>query len=67
MQVKFTLRQVNYLPTPEMAAVTQETVVGFSGEDQIQIKYFFQDNGAQEQLLFTKYFKNPNKAIPEFV
>ena len=51
--------------TPEIAAVTQETVVGFSGEDQIQIKYFFQDNGAQDNYYLLR-IKNPNKAIPEF-
>ena len=52
-------------PTPDILNVTQETVNGISGEDQIQIKYFYQDNGAEENYYLLRV-KNPNKQIPEF-
>lgn len=52
-------------PTPDILNVTQETVDGISGEDQIQIKYFYQDNGAEENYYLLRV-KNPNKQIPEF-
>lgn len=51
--------------TPDIINVTQETVVGISGEDEIQIKYFYQDNGAEENY-YLLGVKNPNKQIPEF-
>ena len=52
-------------PTPDILNVTQETVDGISGEDEIQIKYFYQDNGAEENYYLLRV-KNPNKQIPEF-
>lgn len=51
--------------TPDILNVTQETVDGISGEDEIQIKYFYQDNGAEENYYLLRV-KNPNKQIPEF-
>ena len=52
-------------PTPDIINVEQETVTGFGGEDQIQVKYFYQDNGAEENYYLLRV-KNPNKQIPEF-
>lgn len=52
-------------PTPDILNVTQEAVDGISGEDEIQIKYFYQDNGAEENYYLLRV-KNPNKQIPEF-
>ena len=51
--------------TPDIINVTQETVQGFGGQDQIQIKYFYQDYGAEENYYLLRV-KNPNKQIPEF-
>ena len=53
------------IATPDIINVTQETVVGISGEDEIQIKYFYQDNGAEENY-YLLGVKNPNKQFPEF-
>lgn len=53
------------IASPEIINVTQETVQGFGGEDQIQIKYFYQDNGLEENYYLLRV-KNPNKQIPEF-
>lgn len=52
-------------PTPDIINVQQETVVGISGEDEIQIKYFYQDNGAEENY-YLLGVKNPNKQFPEY-
>jgi hypothetical protein len=51
--------------TPEIINVSQETVQGFGGEEEIQIKYFYQDN-ASEDNFYLLSVKNPNKQIPEF-
>ncbi|UGS22841.1 DUF4249 domain-containing protein [Flavobacterium channae] len=51
--------------TPDIINVEQETVTGFGGDDQIQVKYFYQDNGAEENYYLLQV-KNPNKQIPEF-
>lgn len=53
------------IATPDIINVEQETVVGISGEDEIQIKFFYQDNGAEENY-YLLGVKNPNKQIPEF-
>lgn len=53
------------IATPDILNVTQETVNGISGEDEIQIKYFYQDNGTEENYYLLRV-KNPNKQIPEF-
>lgn len=51
--------------TPEIINVTQETVQGIGGEDEIEIKFFYQDNGLEENY-YLLGVKNPNKQIPEF-
>lgn len=51
--------------TPDIINVTQETVPGIGGEDEIQIKFFFQDNGLEENY-YLLGVKNPNKQIPEY-
>ena len=51
--------------TPEIINVTQETVQGISGEDEIEVKYFYQDNGAEDNYYLLGVV-NPNKQIPEF-
>ena len=51
--------------TPEIINITQETVQGITGEDEIEIKYFYQDNGAEDNY-YLLGVKNPNKQIPEF-
>ena len=51
--------------TPNIINVQQETVAGFGGENQIQVKYFYQDNGSEENYYLLE-IKNPNKQIPEF-
>lgn len=51
--------------TPDIINITQETVPGFGDEDEIQIKFFYQDNGAEENY-YLLGVKNPNKQIPEF-
>lgn len=51
--------------TPSIENITQETVSGFGGDEEIQIKYFFQDNGNEENYYVLKVI-NPNKRIPEF-
>ena len=53
------------IATPSILTVQQETVPGFGGNDQIQIKYFYQDNGAENNY-YLLGVKNPNKQIPEF-
>lgn len=53
------------IATPDILNVTQETVPGFGGDDEIQIKYFYQDNGAEDNY-YLLGVKNPNKQIPEF-
>lgn len=53
------------LATPSITSVEQETVPGISGEDEIQIKYYFQDN-ANEDNYYLLGVINPNKQIPEF-
>jgi len=53
------------LATPPIINVQQETVQGVTGQDLIQIKYFFQDNGTEENY-YLLGVKNPNKQIPEF-
>jgi hypothetical protein len=52
------------LATPPIINVQQETVPSFGGDDQIQIKFFYQDNGAEDNY-YLLGVKNPNKQIPE--
>ncbi len=53
------------LQTPEITFVQQETVPGFTGEEEIQIKYFFQDNGQEDNFYLLKV-ENPEIAYPEY-
>ena len=51
--------------TPEILYVEQETVTDVDGSDKIQLKWFFQDNGAEDNF-YLLTVKNPNKVIPEY-
>ena len=51
--------------TPEIVNITQETVPGLSGEDEIEIKFFYQDNGSEDNYYLLGVV-NPNKQIPEY-
>ncbi len=53
------------LATPEIMYVEQETVTDVDGSDKIQLKWFFQDNGAEDNF-YLLTVKNPNKVIPEY-
>ena len=50
--------------TPTIDSVEQTTVQGFSG-DQIQVKFFFQDNGAEDNFYLIGV-KNSTLAIPDY-
>lgn len=52
------------LATPTIDSVQQTTVQGFSG-DVIQVKFFYQDNGLEDNNYLIGV-KNSTKAIPEF-
>jgi len=51
--------------TPEILYVEQETVTDVDGSDKIQLKWYFQDNGAEDNF-YLLTVKNPNKVIPEY-
>lgn len=53
------------IATPPIINVEQETVPDPAGEDLIQIKYFFQDDGNEDNY-YILGVKNPNKQFPEF-
>ena len=52
------------LATPAIESVQQNTVQGFSG-NQIQVKFFFQDNGSEDNNYLIG-IKNSTKAIPDY-
>jgi hypothetical protein len=52
------------IPVPEIASVAQRDDAGFSGED-IEVKFFFQDNGSENNSYLTKYI-TPVNAFPQF-
>lgn len=52
------------LATPDIVNTEQKTVSVF-GQDMIQVKYFYQDNGNEENYYLLKV-KNHNLAIPEY-
>ncbi len=54
-----------FVAGPPILNVQQEIAQGFGGEDEIEIKYFFQDNGSEDNY-YLLGVKNPNKQIPEF-
>lgn len=53
------------IATPVIENIEQETVPGFGGEDQIQIKFFFQDNGSEDNFYLVGA-KNPRIQTPEY-
>jgi len=53
------------LASPVISNVTQETVPSFGGEDEIQIKYYFQDNGLESNYYLLS-IKNPNLKTADF-
>jgi len=52
------------LATPTIDNIQQTTVQGFGG-DEIQVKFFYQDNGLEDNNYLIGV-KNSTKAIPEF-
>ncbi len=54
-----------FLATPPILYVQQETVPGIDGKDEIQIKFFFQDNGAENNF-YLLGVKNSKKSLPEY-
>ena len=54
-----------FIAGPPILNVQQEIAQGFGGEDEIEVKYFFQDNGSEDNY-YLLGVKNPNKQIPEF-
>lgn len=53
------------IATPPIINVQQETVPGIDGEDEIQLKYFFQDNGTEDNF-YLLGVRNPKKKIQEY-
>lgn len=53
------------LASPAIVNVQQETLPGINGQDQIQIKFFFQDNGNEDNFYLVGA-KNPNLKIYEY-
>lgn len=54
-----------FLATPPIVNVQQETVPGIDGKDEIQIKFFFQDNGAENNF-YLLGVNNSKKQLPEY-
>jgi Domain of unknown function (DUF4249) len=52
------------LATPVIESIEQTTVDGFAGEE-IQIKFFYQDNGLEDNFYLIG-FKNSSKTFPEY-
>lgn len=52
-------------PTPKIDKIEQITKPGFGGADFIQIKFYFQDNGDEENY-YLGGVKNSNVAFPEY-
>lgn len=52
-------------PTPEIETVTQSVISGLGNQEAIEIKYFFQDNGLEDNY-YLLGVKNSNNAFPEF-
>lgn len=53
------------LATPPIINVEQETVPGPTGEDEIQVKFFFQDNGSENNF-YLLGVKNSKKKVQEY-
>ncbi|UPT71389.1 MAG: DUF4249 domain-containing protein [Flavobacterium sp. JAD_PAG50586_2] len=52
------------VPVPDIISVAQRDDAGFSGED-IEVKFFFQDNGLEANSYLMKY-STPVNAFPQF-
>ena len=52
-------------PTPDIETVEQTTTTGFGGEENVQVKFFYQDNGAEDNFYLIG-FKNINISFPEY-
>ncbi|WP_445457489.1 DUF4249 family protein [Flavobacterium sp. HNIBRBA15423] len=52
-------------PTPNIETIEQTTTTGFGGEENIQVKFFYQDNGAEDNFYLIG-FKNNNISFPEY-
>lgn len=50
--------------TPDISRIEQENFSGFGG-DQVQVKFFYQDNGAEDNFYLIG-FKSPRVAFPEY-
>lgn len=53
------------LETPPILTIQQETVAGLDGNDEIHIKYFFQDNGSENNFYLLRV-DNPKITYPEY-
>lgn len=51
--------------TPVIEAIEQSTIAGFGGEDVVQVKFFYQDNGAEDNYYLIG-FKNSTVSYPEY-
>ncbi|WP_130735132.1 DUF4249 domain-containing protein [Flavobacterium sp. J27] len=51
--------------TPEIESIEQSVVSGFGGDDNIEVKFFFQDNGAEDNFYLIG-FKNSTIVFPEY-
>jgi len=53
------------MPTPVIASTEQSTKPGIDGKDTYEIKFYWQDNGAQDNFYLVGV-KNANVAYPEY-
>jgi hypothetical protein len=54
-----------FMPTPVIASTEQSTKPGINGKDTYEIKFYWQDNGAQDNFYLVGV-KNANVAYPEY-
>ncbi|NHN24742.1 DUF4249 domain-containing protein [Flavobacterium jejuense] len=52
-------------PTPDIESVEQTVTTGFGGEENVQVKFFYQDNGAEDNFYLIG-FKNSTVSFPEY-
>ena len=52
-------------PTPDIDNIEQTVTTGFGGEENTQVKFFFQDDGSQDNFYLIG-FKNSLVAFPEY-
>lgn len=51
--------------TPAIDTIEQSTILGFGGEEIIQVRFFYQDNGAEDNYYLVG-FKNSTISYPEY-